>query len=84
MNTDILEDVADEEMLRGRVAQEFSRKSAAEKSWFEVTVGDKLDAALQKLNEKGVIAIHNAGWDKSEGFHRCLDAYRENGKHFYQ
>jgi len=55
--TDILEDDADEEMLRGLVAEEFRRKADAEKSWPEVTDCDKLDAAFQKLNEKGVIEL---------------------------
>jgi len=79
MITDILEDDANEEMLRGLVAQEFTRKADAEKSWPEFTDCDRLEVAFDKLNEKGVIAIHNAGWDKSEGFQNCLEAYREAG-----
>lgn len=79
MISDILEDDADEAMLRSLVAAEFARKVEAEKSWPETTDCDKLDNAFQRLNKKGVIAIHNAGWDKGEGFHNCLEAYREAG-----
>lgn len=77
--TDILEEAANEEMLRALVAEEFARKAEAEKSWPEVTDVDRLAAALERLNDQGIVAIHNAGWDKSEGFHRCLDTYRSAG-----
>jgi hypothetical protein len=79
MITDILEVDADEEMLRGLVAEEFARKAEAEKSWPDLTDCDRLDTAFQQLNQKGVIAIHNAGWDKGEGFHNCLEAYGDAG-----
>ena len=80
MITDILEDDANEGMLRARVAEEFQRKSEAEASWPAETDCDKLDAAFNALREKGVIALHNAGWDKSEAFHNCLEEYRSQGK----
>ena len=54
MITEILEDDADEEILRGLVAQEFERKADAENSWPEVTDCDKLDAAFQKTKHNGV------------------------------
>ncbi len=80
MITDILEADADEDMLRARVAEEFQRKSEAESSWPAETDCDKLNAAFRALREKGVIAIHNAGWDKSEAFHNCLEEYQSQGQ----
>lgn len=77
--TDILEDGADEAMLRSLVPKEFARKLEAEKSWPDETDCDKLATAFDSLCNKGVIAMHNAGWDKSEAFHNCLEAYREAG-----
>ena len=79
MITDILEAQADEAMLRGLVDQEFERKAEAARSWPDVTDCDKLHTAFETLNERGVVALHNAGWDKSEAFHACLDAYRAAG-----
>lgn len=80
MITDILEDDADEQMLRARVADEFARKAEAEKLWPSQTDCDKLDSAFNALRDSGVVAIHNAGWDKSEAFHNCLEEYRAQGK----
>ena len=80
MITDILEDDADEEMLRARVGEEFQRKTEAEATWPAETDCDKLDIAFSALRDKGVIAIRNAGWDKSEAFHSCLEEYRSQGQ----
>lgn len=77
--TEILEDDADEEMLRSLVQKGFDEKIQLEQQWPEITDCDKLENAFESLSEKGIVAIHNAGWDKGEGFHACLDAYREAG-----
>ncbi|MEM1211695.1 MAG: hypothetical protein AAGI68_05285 [Planctomycetota bacterium] len=80
MISDILEEDADEQMLRELVAVEFDRKSESEKSWPDRTDFDRLDAAFSSLRQRGIIAIHNAGWDKSEAFHNCLEEFRAQGK----
>lgn len=64
---DILEDDADEAMLRSAVAPEFDRKAAEELTWPDVTDCDRLDRAFESLNENGVIALHNAGYTMSDG-----------------
>lgn len=64
---DILEDDADEEMLRSAVAPEFVRKSVEELTWPEMTDCDRLDRAFNSLNENGIIALHNAGYTMSDG-----------------
>lgn len=78
--TDILEEDADEEMLRELVPQECNKKAEAEKEWPDVTDCDRLAQVFEALESKGVIAIQNAGWDKSEAFHACLEAYRAHGR----
>jgi hypothetical protein len=78
MISDILEDDVDEDMLRGLVLREFIRKAEAEKMWPEVTDCDRLAQVFQDLESKGVVAIHNAGWDKSEAFYACLEAYQDH------
>lgn len=77
--SELLEDDANESMLRELVTEEFKTKYEAERNWPEKTDYNRLETAFTDLSEKGIIAMHNAGWDKSEAFHNCLDAYREAG-----
>jgi len=67
MIDDLLEDGADEEMLRGAVAPEFEAKRAAQGSWPKVTDCDRLDQAFDQLDSRGLIALHNAGYTMSDG-----------------
>lgn len=67
MITDILEDDADEEMLRKSVSIEFEKKSEAEKSWPKITDFDRLERAFNALIDKGVLCLHNAGYTMSDG-----------------
>jgi hypothetical protein len=59
MIDDILEDDADETMLRAAVAPEFDRKIAEEESWPDTTDCDRLDQAFAELNSRGIIALRN-------------------------
>ena len=77
--SELLEDDADETMLKELVIEEFKKKFEAERTWPENTDCNRLETAFTNLSEKGIVAMHNAGWDKSEAFHNCLDAYREAG-----
>ena len=65
--TDILEDDANEEMLRKSVNLEFEKKREAEKSWPSVTDVDRLEQVFQVLKNKGVLCLHNAGYTMSDG-----------------
>ncbi len=67
MIDDILEDDADEAMLRSAIAPEFERKTAAEASWPNETDCDRLDLAFETLNSNAIIALHNAGYTMSDG-----------------
>jgi Domain of unknown function (DUF6891) len=77
MIDDILEDDADEAMLRGALAPEFDKKAAAEASWPDTTDCDRLDQAFEELNSRGVIAIHNAGYTMSDGISDVSEVLRE-------
>lgn len=67
MIDDILEEDADEEMIRTAVPREFAAKAAAESTWPATTDCDRLDLAFEALNAKGVIALHDAGYTMSDG-----------------
>ena len=79
MIDDILEDDADETMLRAAVAPEFDKKAAAEASWPDTTDCDRLDQAFEELNSRGVIALHNAGYTMSDGISDVSEALQERG-----
>lgn len=67
MISDILEEGADEEMLRKSVSIEFAKKSEAEKTWPKITDFDRLDNAFKALKTKGVLCLHNAGYTMTDG-----------------
>lgn len=64
---DLLEEDADEKLLRESVEPEFEKKLLAEKSWPAKTDCDRLDEAFEELNELGIVALHNAGMTQSDG-----------------
>ena len=80
MIDDILEDGADEEMLRAAVPKEFEKKAAEEASWPEETDCDRLDNAFGTLNSLGIIALHNAGYTMSDGLSDVGDELHERGR----
>jgi hypothetical protein len=80
MIDDILEDDADEAMLRAAVAPEFDKKFAAEASWPDTTDCDRLDQAFDKLNSRGIIALHNAGYTMSDGISDVAEVLHERGR----
>lgn len=80
MIDDILEADADEAMLRAAVAPEFAKKAAAEASWPNSTDCERLDQAFEHLNLRGVIALHNAGSEMSDGITEVAEVLHEHGK----
>jgi len=77
---DILEEGADEEMLRASVQPEFDQKKADEATWPETTDCDRLDNAFELLNAQGIIAPHNTGYTMSDGQEDVGDALRQRGE----
>lgn len=80
MIDDVLEDDADEEMLRAAVAPEFDHKAAEELTWPVVTDCDRLDRAFDSLNENGIIALHNTGYEMSDGHCEVGEVLHERGR----
>lgn len=76
--SDLLEDGADEGMLRDSVDIEFNEKYTAEQSWPDITDVDKLDQVFQILNSNGILCLHNAGYTMSDGHE---DAHTALSKH---
>jgi hypothetical protein len=67
MIDDILEDDANEDLVRAAVNLEFKAKEAAEATWPSQTDCDRLDAAFEALSANGIIALQNAGFTMSDG-----------------
>ena len=77
---DILEDDADEAMLRAAVAPEFEKKAAAEDTWPDETDCDRLDQAFAQMNSSGIIALQNAGYTMSDGLGDIGEVLHERGR----
>lgn len=76
--SDLLEDGADEKILRDSVDIEFEKKYKAEQSWPDATDVDKLDKVFQTLSNEGILCLHNAGYTMSDGHE---DAHAALSKH---
>jgi hypothetical protein len=77
---DILEEGADEAMLRAAVDPEFENKAVSEKSWPAVTDCDRLDRAFEQLDAGGIIALQNAGMTMSDGISDVGEVLHERGR----
>jgi hypothetical protein len=76
---DLLEEGADEAMLRAAVLPEFEKKARAELGWPPETDCDRLDAAFESLEEQGILALHNAGNTMSDGHEDAAAILEESG-----
>jgi len=61
------------------IDQEFARKLQVERAWPVVTDCDKLDRAFDELNDSGIIALHNAGYEQDDGIEDVTEVYHELG-----
>jgi hypothetical protein len=77
---DILEDGADEALLRAAVRPEFARKAAAQASWPARTDCDRLDEAFGELGAHGILALQNAGLTMSDGRSDVADVLQQRGR----
>ena len=83
MIDDILEDDADEDMLRAAVGPEFDRKKKAEEGWPETTDCDRLDAVFESLGKSGVLCLHNAGYTMSDGHSDAVELLDDQPRNRY-
>ncbi|MEJ2610140.1 MAG: hypothetical protein P8179_08635 [Candidatus Thiodiazotropha sp.] len=65
--SELLEEGADEGLLREFVSIEFNKKAQAEKSWPRITDFDRLDSVFKSLKNNGILCLHNAGYTMSDG-----------------
>ena len=77
---DILEQNADEPMLRACVPTEFEKKQNAELTWPKQTACDRLNNAFESLNSKRIVAIQNAGYTMSDGLGDVGDMLHQIGR----
>jgi hypothetical protein len=54
---------------------EFGRLAAAKTTWPAVTDCDRLNGAFDAISKRGIIAIQNAGYTQSDGYHDVRMAY---------
>ena len=80
MIDDVLDEDADENLLRAAVQPEFQRKREAELTWPTRTDCDRLDDAFAELNSKGIIALQNTGMTMSDGQEDVGQALHERGR----
>lgn len=77
---DILEEDADEAMLRAAVDAEFAKKAAAEAAWPAETDCDRLDQAFDAMNASSIIALQNAGYTMSDGLDDVSEVLHERDR----
>lgn len=69
----------DHDWLRAEIGKAFQQKRDEEETWPEVTDCDRLDAVFESLNERGVLALQNAGYTQSDGLSDVSALYHEAG-----
>lgn len=74
---DILEDDADEEMLRATITLEFEKKAQAELTWPAVTDCDRLNDAFAAAERADFVALQNAGYTMSDALSDVDEAAAE-------
>ena len=76
----ILEEGADEVMLRSAIQSEFEKKRKAEMSWPKTTDCDRLDIAFDNLRQRGMITLHNPGYTMDDGLDEVDEVLQATGK----
>lgn len=70
----------DENAVSPVIASSIEKWRTSQAQWPEVTDCDRLDQAFAKLNELGVIALHNAGMTQSDGYDDFREIYANHPK----
>lgn len=65
----------DESWIRMEIDRSFSERLAEQQSWPAITDFDRLEAAFDKLNDLGIIAMHNAGYTRQDGESDAYDMH---------
>lgn len=78
-----LEDEVSEDWINETVAAEFKKVKQESKTWSHPTDPEKLAKAFDELCAQNIIALHNAGFETSDGEQEVVDIeiqLRDNGK----
>jgi hypothetical protein len=79
----ILGDVLDgpilQKRLRDLIEAEKAKQKAEQKTWPKVTDCDRIDQAFDALRGEGILAIHNAGYEPSDGISEVSEQYHSAG-----
>ncbi|MBA4388768.1 MAG: hypothetical protein C0404_12355 [Verrucomicrobia bacterium] len=84
MIDDLLENDANERMLRASVVPEFAKKREAEKTWPSITDCDRLGTVFAALEKRGILCLQNTGYTMSDGHEDACEALsgHPKGKYF--
>jgi hypothetical protein len=69
--------------MRTAAKAELEKKYNAEKSWPKVTDNDRLTGVFAALDKRGIVCLHNAGYDMSDGHSDVDEAVAQNPKKNY-
>lgn len=67
----------DRRWIETEVGQTFARKRAEEATWPPVTDFDRLASAFDTLTANGIVALHSAGYTRSDGISDAWEAYHQ-------
>ena len=67
----------DEDDVISAIDAQFTQYEQEKLSYPAITDCDRLDTAFARMNERGVIAIQNAGYTQSDGYDDVSEAYSE-------
>ena len=68
----------DQQEIEASVDSEFAALEKEKKRWPAVTDCDKVDAVFRALNERGLIAVQNAGYTQSDGYDDIRATYQSH------
>jgi hypothetical protein len=84
MIEDIMEDDADETMLRRLIDSELEKRHSEEQNWPEETDCDRLDKVFAMLTQQKIVALQNAGYTTSDGHSDVGQVLSEKPKGYYK
>src|SRR5882757_6037581 len=68
----------DQQEIEASVDSEFAALEEEKARWPAVTDCEKLDAVFQALNQRGLIALQNAGYTQSDGYDDVRATYQSH------
>jgi predicted amidohydrolase YtcJ len=70
-------DGAEVEGLLAETRQRLADQRQRETTWTELTMNDRIDRAFMELNQRGIVALQDAGYTMSDGWEDIAEAQRE-------